>query len=383
MVAQRSTGPGDVPMVARWGTDHPSAPLVVVLHGNGTSEHSVIEMAPWLPHGPVAYVAVRAPLPHERGFTWFGTSEGRPDPAGLAATCRWLLRFLDGEGDPERPVLLIGFREGATVAGALALAAPERFGGLALLYGALPIDTGGDRGRLRGVPVYLAVATDDTRTPAALLARTWAWLAQESGAPVLAERVPGGDQLAGTVVDRLGTWLGDRLDHIHAHGESPLPDADEPPWPTVRGGRLRPRAGPPPELSAGVPQFQVTQTAPDRVREQLWALLAALPGVTTGPATVGVPGTRSVRVPQDAAPESAFVLAAEGELAHLHPDGSVHTTLPEELAYDALTKGWAFAHPLAGVRVARGLVLVPGPRDEVEVATVLGIVGAAHRAVMG
>ena len=71
MVAQRSTGPGDVPMVARWGTDHPSAPLVVVLHGNGTSEHSVIEMAPWLPHGPVAYVAVRAPLPHERGFTWF------------------------------------------------------------------------------------------------------------------------------------------------------------------------------------------------------------------------------------------------------------------------------------------------------------------------
>jgi phospholipase/carboxylesterase len=33
-------------MVARWGTTHPSAPLVVALHGNGTSEHSMIEIAP-------------------------------------------------------------------------------------------------------------------------------------------------------------------------------------------------------------------------------------------------------------------------------------------------------------------------------------------------
>jgi phospholipase/carboxylesterase len=55
-------------MVARWGSPHPSAPLVVALHGNGTSEHSLIEIAPWLPHGPVAYVAVRGPLERPTGF---------------------------------------------------------------------------------------------------------------------------------------------------------------------------------------------------------------------------------------------------------------------------------------------------------------------------
>ena len=42
--------PHDGPMVARWGTGNPSAPLVVALHGNGTSEHSMIEIAPWLPY---------------------------------------------------------------------------------------------------------------------------------------------------------------------------------------------------------------------------------------------------------------------------------------------------------------------------------------------
>ncbi len=380
---QRSTGADDLPMVARWGTENPAAPLVVVLHGNGTSEHSVIEMAPWLPHGPVAYVAVRGPTQRDRGFVWFDTDDGRPVPASLATTCRWLLRFLDDEGDPDRVVLLVGFREGVTVAGALALTAPERFAGLGLLYGALPLDAGlpTGRGQLSGMPVYLAHGADDARTPQPLLARTWTWLAQESGAPVLAERIPGGDVLAGQAVGHLGTWLGDRLDHVRVHGESPLPDGDEPIWTDLPGGRLRPRSGLPPGLTSGVPQHQVTQNGPADLQELLWARLAALPGVTTGPTKVGVEGTRAVCVERGAAPDSAFVLPADGEFAHLHPDGSTHVVLPEDLAYDALAKGWAFAHPLAGVRVARGLVLVPGPRDEAELATVAGIVAAAHRTV--
>ncbi|MDN5861725.1 MAG: DUF5519 family protein, partial [Pseudonocardia sp.] len=351
----------------------------------GTSEHSVIEMAPWLPHGPVAYVAVRAPTQRDRGFVWFDVDGDRPVPASLATTCRWLLRFLDTEGDPERPVLLVGFREGVTVAGGLALTAPERFAGLGLLYGALPLDAGQatGRGRLMGMPVFLAHGADDGRTPQALLTRTWTWLAQDSGAPVLAERIAGGTVLAGQAVAHLGTWIGDRLDHIHAHGESPLPDGDEPFWPTLPGGRLRPRAGLPPGLTSGVPQHQLTQNGPADLQEQLWARLADLPGVSTGPAKVGVEGTRAVFVQRGDAPDTAFVLPADGEFAHLHPDGSVHAVLPEELAYDALAKGWAFAHPLAGVRLARGLVLVPGPRDPGELETVAALVAAAHRAVAG
>lgn len=89
---RRSTDVGDLPLVARWGTENPSAPLVVVLHGNGTSEHSVIEMSPWLPHGPVAYVAVRAPIELGSGYRWYlDADDGGPDRESLQLTCGWFL----------------------------------------------------------------------------------------------------------------------------------------------------------------------------------------------------------------------------------------------------------------------------------------------------
>lgn len=381
-----STGHGDVPMVARWGSEHPAAPLVVALHGNGTSEHSMIEISPWLPHGPVAYVAVRAPLERATGYAWFlDTDDGHPDPDGLAAACRWFLGWLDTEGDPDRPVLLLAFRDGVAFAGALMLAAPERFAGAALLYGALPFDAGVPmaRGSLAGMPVFLAHGADDTRTPAQLLARTWDWLTTRSGAPVWAERVPGGDQLAGRVVGDLGTWLGDRLDYLHVHGENPLPDGEEPGWASLGGAVLPARAGAAPQLTTMVPQHQLTQIAPRPLQAALWARLGALPGVSTGPTSVGVAGTRALLLDRTSTigPDEAYLLPADGEFAHLHPeaDGSLHLVLPDALAYDALAKGWAFAHPLAGVRLPPGMVLVPGPRDDTELEIVVGIVAAAHQ----
>jgi phospholipase/carboxylesterase len=383
---RRSTDAGDVPMLARWGTEHPSAPLVVALHGNGTSEHSMIEIAPWLPHGPVAYVAVRAPIQRGTGFSWFlDTGGGRPDPASLAATCRWFLDWLDTEGDPDRPILLIAFRDGVTLAGALMLAAPHRFAGGVLLYGALPFDAGVPmtRGRLSGMPVFLAHGDGDTRTPSHLLARTWDWLAKQSGAPLWAERAPDGKQLAGKVVGDVGTWLSDRLDHLRAHGENPVPDGDEPAWPTLPGGRLPVRAGEPPEVTATIPQHQESQNAPPHLQAELWTRLAALDAVSTAPTTVGVAGTRALLLDREttAGPDAAFILPALGEFAHMHPDpdGSLHVVLPDAQAYDALAKGWAVAHPLAGVRLSPGMVLVPGPRDAAEVDIVAGIAAASHR----
>ena len=377
-----AAGPGDEPMVARWGTTHPSAPLLVALHGNGTSEPSMIEISPWLPHGPVAYVALRAPIEHGTGFRWYRDDD--PDPDDLAATCAWFLDWLDREGDPERPVLLAGFREGVTVAGALLLGAPHRFAGGVLIYGALPSDARVPmvRGELAGMPLFLAHGSQDPRTSAHLLARTWDWLTRDSGAPVWAVRVAGGEQLAGKVVGDVSTWLADRLDFLRAHGENPLPDGVEPCWPTL-GGRLPARAGTAPEVTAGIPQHQLTQNAPPDLQERLWARLTTLDGVRIAPATVGVEGTRALLLGRVAAkgPDAAFLLPAVGEFAHQHPepDGSLHAVLPDELTYDALAKGWALAHPLAGLRVSRATVLVPGPRDAAELEVVAGIAAASHR----
>ncbi|MCW0212937.1 MAG: DUF5519 family protein [Pseudonocardia sp.] len=392
---RRSTDVDGLPMLARWGTEHPSAPLIVALHGNGTSEHSLIEISPWLPHGPVAYVAVRAPLQLGTGYSWFtSTPDGDPDAASLAASCDWFLDWLDTEGDPERPVLLLGFREGVTVAGMLMLRAPHRFSGAMLIYGALPGEealppgTVLRPGLLAGMPVFLAHGRDDPRTPADLLARSWDWLTASSGAPVWATRDDGGRQLAGKVVGDVGTWLADRLDFLRAHGENPLPDGDEPRWPALPGdGRLPTRAGGPPATTATIPQHQTSQNAPPPLQAGLLERITALDGVRTAPATVGVEGTRSLLLDRTTAtgPDRAFLLPDDGEFAHQHPepDGSLHLVLPDELAYDCLAKGWAVAHPLAGVRLSPGMVLVPGPRDDAELEIVSGIVAAAHRYATG
>lgn len=341
------------PMVARWGSEHPAAPLVVVVHGNGTSEHSMIEISPWLPHGPVAYAAVRAPRPAARGYTWF------TDESELASTVDWLLGWLGGEGDPDRSVLLLAFRTGVTVAGALLLAAPERFSGAVLLHGALPA---GDlpAGALRGLPVFLAEATEEEGTDPA--ARTRHWLRRESGAPVRLARTASAAQLAGEIVGAAGSWLGDRLDHLHAHGENPLPDGPEADWPGL--GRLPARVGGPPDTTADLPQLPVACGAD--LSEALWQRLDTR---RWAPAAIGPPGTRSLL-----ADRGPYVDPATRERAHLHPDGSVHVALPAAWAYDAVGKGWAVPHPLAGVRLDAGVVLVPAPRDRRELEIVAALV---------
>lgn len=52
--------------------------------------------------------------------------------------------------------------------------------------------------------------------------------------------------------------------------------------------------------------------------------------------------------------------------------------LPIPLAHDALAMGWAVAHPLAGIRLTAGAVMIFGPRDEGELEIVSGIAGASH-----
>jgi phospholipase/carboxylesterase len=41
------------------------------------------------------------------------------------------------------------------------------------------------------------------------------------------------------------------------------------------------------------------------------------------------------------------------------------------------------AHPLAGIRLARGMVMIYGPRDEAELDVVSGIVATSHAYATG
>lgn len=373
------------PVVATYGDPDPAAPLVVLLHGRGSSEREIISLAPHLPGG-VAYAAVRAPIAEGPGFAWFANRGiGRPVAESLAATMSWFRTWLDEVAPSGRPVVLAGFSGGAAFAGGLVLSDPARYAGAAILYGTVPFDAGvpvGPAG-LAGTPVFVAQGDQDTVIPRELLERTWSYLLGDSAAPAYARRDPGGHGITAATLAELGGWIGERLDLLRRRGPVPPGPAT---WPTLPNGVLPTRAGPRPEVSWSIPQEQLGDNAPADLQERLFAQISALPGVTTRQSAISVPGARGLML--DAlgdAPLDAFLVPRAGEFAHLHPghDGSLHLALPPALAADLVARGWGVAHPLAGIRLARGMVMVYGPRDEAELATVAGIVETSHRYATG
>lgn len=115
--------------------------------------------------------------------------------------------------------------------------------------------------------------------------------------------------------------------------------------------------------------------------EQVHVRLAALPGVTTRQSAISVPGARGFMLaPPRLGPTDAFIVPSVGEFAHLHPghDGSLHLALPPRLAADVVIKGWGVMHPLAGVRLTPGMVMLFGPRNTTEVETVVGVVTTSY-----
>src|SRR4029450_11813801 len=109
------------PVVAWHGPDDPATPLVVLLHGRGSSERDIIGLAGQLAPG-ASYAAVRAPIAEGGGYAWFANRGiGRPVAGSLRDTMDWFRPRLDEVAPPGRPVVLVGFSGGAAFAGGLVL----------------------------------------------------------------------------------------------------------------------------------------------------------------------------------------------------------------------------------------------------------------------
>jgi phospholipase/carboxylesterase len=197
------------PVVAWSGSTDATAPLVVLLHGRGSNEADIIDLAGHLPTGP-AYAAVRAPIAEGGGYAWFANRGiGRPVAESLRATMDWFRRWLDDTAPDGRPVILVGFSGGAAFAGGLLLDDPARYAGTAILYGTLPFDAGVPTtpNRLDGARVLVIHGDQDAVIPRELLDRTWSYLDSDAGAETTAVRDPGGHGLSPTALSDLQQWL--------------------------------------------------------------------------------------------------------------------------------------------------------------------------------
>jgi hypothetical protein len=74
------------------------------------------------------------------------------------------------------------------------------------------------------------------------------------------------------------------------------------------------------------------------------------------------------------------------EFAHMHPapDRSLHITLPERRAREAIEAGWAEPHPLVAQDVLPPThVMVYAPRDDAELEVVYGLVWESYQFARG
>lgn len=101
------------------------------------------------------------------------------------------------------------------------------------------------------------------------------------------------------------------------------------------------------------------------MQEALYQRAAALPSVLVEASGVSVTGARAFVLPPNAVlgPPEAFQVGTE--FAHLHPhdDGSLHMTLPPEVASLVYARGRGRPHPRSG----NPLVYGPRDADELEV----------------
>ena len=198
------------PVTLRRPADKPlrsGHPLIVLLHGRGADETSMIPLTEHVPDG-FDWVAPRGPIDLGGSFTWFDNRGiGRPDPASLEASIEWFRTWLDDEADG-REVVLVGFSGGAAFSSAFVLDDPAAIHAMALLHGVVA----GDHvpGRLQSTPVFLARSTNDQVLPADLAREGRDYLADVSGADLTEVVTDTGHTIDADTARSLGSWLAER-----------------------------------------------------------------------------------------------------------------------------------------------------------------------------
>jgi phospholipase/carboxylesterase len=143
----------------------------------------------------------------------------------------------------------------------------------------------------------------------------------------------------------------------------------------------RKRARPP--THQGMPHAQIDiQPVPD-IHAELFRRCYALPYVQNRPTVISVPGARALWLREDLALAHPEVIARGREFAHIHPDGSLHVSLPPERAREAVSKGWAEPHPLAQYLGNEGMVMLYTPLDMDELDVVFGLILDSYNFVTG
>ncbi|MGP6088134.1 luciferase domain-containing protein [Antarctobacter jejuensis] len=144
------------------------------------------------------------------------------------------------------------------------------------------------------------------------------------------------------------------------------------------------RETPAPRTTNSVPHVQIGVTPVPELSAELLNRVAAIPGVEIRNTVVSLPGAKGFWVRDNVPLARPEVIVGGREFAHLHPDGSLHASLPPALAEEAIKAGWAVSHPWADQRQGwQGFVMIYTPANRDELTVVLDLVAASYAFVTG
>lgn len=110
-----------------WSTTDAPEAMVLFLHGFGSNEHDLTQLAPAL-ELVLPWASLRAPLEvGNGGAAWFSiTTPGSPDAAPVEEATEAIWAWIDESVNPETRIIPIGFSQGGLMASQLLRTRPER-----------------------------------------------------------------------------------------------------------------------------------------------------------------------------------------------------------------------------------------------------------------
>jgi len=167
---------------------------MILVHGRGADAESILELADFLPHPEMIYLA-----PQAHGHTWYPYSFLSPisqNEPGLSSALRILADLVaevQAAGIPAERLILAGFSQGACLASEFVARNAQRYGGLLAFSGGLIGPPGTPRdypGALAGTPIFLGCSDVDFHIPKERVQET-AELFTRLGATVKMKLYPG------------------------------------------------------------------------------------------------------------------------------------------------------------------------------------------------
>lgn len=143
------------------------------------------------------------------------------------------------------------------------------------------------------------------------------------------------------------------------------------------------RVNPRPATTGSVPHQQINVQVVPKVNAELFRRAFTLPGVQQRPSVFSLPGAKGLWINNSIPIIRQDQIVSGREFAHIHPDGSLHVSLPLDRAHEASKAGWAEPQPIAESLGVPGLVMIYTPQSFDELEIVLQLIVDSYNFVTG